>query len=104
MQQYDLYANNDPDSQAAYPYFVDIQTGLLADLNSRVVIPIVPASETRPYPKNLCPVVDINNRPYALLTHQVTTVSSSFLITKEGSLRLNRDDIIAALDFLLMGI
>lgn len=104
MQQYDLYANTDPDSQAVYPYFVDIQTGLLADLNSRVVIPIVPASKTKPYPKNLCPVVTINREEFALLTHQITTVSSSFLSQKEGSLLLNRDDIVSALDFLLMGI
>ena len=104
MKQYDLYENTDPDSQSTYPYFVDVQTGLLDDLNSRVVIPIAPAQDAKSFPKNLCPIVEINNKQFALLTHQITTVSSSFLESKEGSLLLNRDDIISALDFLLTGI
>ncbi|CAA0117780.1 Toxin CcdB [BD1-7 clade bacterium] len=104
MKQYDLYENTDPDSHASYPYFVDVQTGLLEDLNSRVVIPIAPALDAKAFPKNLCPIVEINNKQFALLTHQITTVSSSFLENKEGSLLLNRDDIISALDFLLTGI
>ena len=104
MKQYDLYENTDPDSQGTYPYFVDVQTGLLQDLNSRVVIPIAPALDAKSFPKNLCPIVEINNKQFALLTHQITTVSSSFLESREGSLLLNRDDIISALDFLLTGI
>lgn len=104
MKQYDLYENTDLDSQASYPYFVDVQTGLLEDLNSRVVIPIAPALDAKSFPKNLCPIVEINNKQFALLTHQITTVSFSFLESKEGSLLLNRDDIISALDFLLTGI
>lgn len=104
MKQYDLYENTDSASQVVYPYFVDVQTGLLNDLNSRVVIPIAPALDAKSFPKNLCPIIDINNKQFALLTHQITTVSSSFLESKEGSLLLNRDDIISALDFLLTGI
>ena len=104
MKQYDLYENTDSDSQVTYPYFVDVQTGLLNDLNSRVVIPIAPALDAKSFPKNLCPIIDINNKQFALLTHQITTVSSSFLESKEGSLLLNRDDIISELDFLLTGI
>ena len=104
MKQYDLYENRDPDSCGTYPYFVDVQTGLLDDLNSRVVIPIAPAFDAQSFPKNLCPIVEINHKRYALLTHQVTTVSSSFLESREGSLLLNRDDIISALDFLFTGI
>lgn len=104
MKQYDLYENTDPDSQASYPFFVDVQTGLLEDLNSRVVIPIAPALDANSFPKNLCPIVEINNKQFALLTHQITTVSFSFLERKKGSLLLNRDDIISALDFLLTGI
>ncbi|NRB38094.1 MAG: CcdB family protein [Pseudomonadales bacterium] len=104
MKQYDLYENTDPDSQGSYPYFVDVQTGLIEDLNSRVVIPIAPAVDAKSFPKNLCPIVEIKNKQFALLTHQITTVSASFLDCKEGSLLLNRDDIISALDFLLTGI
>ena len=104
MKQFDLYENPDSDSHATYPFFVDVQTDLLDDLNSRVVIPISPVQDEKTFPKNLCPIVEIRNEKYALLTHQITTVSASFLTRKEGSLLLDRTDIISALDFLLTGI
>lgn len=104
MKQFDLYENADIDSKDGYPYFVDVQTDLLDNLNSRVVIPLVPLKNAQEYPKNLCPSVIVNDKQYALMTHQIASVSSSFLDRKEGSLLLNREDIISALDFLLTGI
>lgn len=104
MKQFDLYENADSDSHATYPYFLDVQTDLLDGLNSRVVIPIAKVQDAKTFPKNLCPIVEIGDETYALLTHQITTVSASFLTRREGSLLLNRTDIISALDFLLTGI
>ncbi len=104
MKQFDLYKNTDKGSKKTYPYFVDVQTNLLDNLNSRVVIPLVPSSDAKEYPANLCPLVTINNKKYCLFTHHIAAVSSSFLKKKEGSLLLNRDHIITALDFLLTGI
>lgn len=104
MKQYDVYINTDSDTKKGYPYFVDIQTELLASLNSRVVIPIASAKPDRNLPNNICPQVEIAGEQYHLLTHQITTVSTSFLKEKEGSLLLNRIDIINSLDFLLAGI
>jgi len=105
MEQFDLYVNTDRDTNQIYPYFVDIQTDLLRDLNSRVVIPLTPVQEPdKTYPRNLCPVVEVNNKKFALLTHQLTSVSISFLKRKEISLASNRDDIVAAIDFLVTGI
>lgn len=103
-KQYDLYSNPDPDTRETYPLFVDVQAGLLDMLNSRVVLPLTEAKQGKELPKNLCPLFEINGRSYYLLTHQITTVSCSFLKTREGSLLLKRTDIINALDFLLSGI
>lgn len=105
MSQFDLYANTDSDTRKIYPYFVDIQNSLLDTLNSRVVIPLTPISNTdKNYPKSLCPIIMIDGKPLALLTHQITSVACSFLIKKEYSLATNRDEIIAAIDFLVTGI
>lgn len=103
-KQYDLYSNSDPDTRGTYPFFVDVQAGLLDMLNSRVVIPLTEAKPDKELPTNLCPLFEINGHNYYLLTHQITTVSRSFLTTNEGSLLLNRTEIINALDFLLSGI
>ena len=105
MEQFDVYANTDKDTNKTYPYFVDTQNGLLDTLNSRVVIPLTPVSKSKEgYPKNLCPIIKIKNRNYALLTHQLTSVAASFLKKKEGSLTSSRDEIIGAIDFLVTGI
>lgn len=105
MDQFDLYVNTDNETNKTYPYFVDIQNGLLDALNSRVVIPLTPVGKSdKNYPNNLCPIVKIKNKNFALLTHQLSSVSISFLNKKEGSLASNRDDIVAAIDFLVTGI
>lgn len=104
MKQYDVYINTDSDTNKGYPYFVDVQTELLESLNSRVVIPLAGAKPDRSLPNNICPRVEISGEQYYLLTHQITTVSKSFLKEKEGSLLLNRIDIVNSLDFLVSGI
>lgn len=105
MEQFDLYVNTDHDTNKIYPYFVDIQNALLDTLNSRVVIPLTPVRKSdKTYPKNLCPIIEIQNKKFALLTHQLTSVSVNFLKEKETSLAADRDDIVAAIDFLVTGI
>ncbi|MBV1876759.1 MAG: CcdB family protein [Pseudomonadales bacterium] len=105
MEQFDVYINTDKDTNKTYPYFVDIQNGLLDTLNSRVVIPLTPANQSdKSYPSNLCPTIKIENKNYALLTHQLTSVSANFLKKNEGSLRTSRDKIVGAIDFLVTGI
>jgi len=105
MKQFDVYTNIDEDTNKAYPYFVDIQSGLLDTLNSRVVIPLTPVSKSdKSYPSNLCPIIKIKNKNYSLLTHQLTSVSANFLKKSKGSLTSSRDEIIAAIDFLVTGI
>ncbi len=105
MQQFDLYVNTDKDTNKTYPYFIDIQNDLLGTLNSRVVIPLAPVTKSsKTYPQNLCPLLEIKNRSFALLTHQITSVSTNFLKKNEGSMIFNRDEIVAAIDFLVTGI
>lgn len=105
MGQFDVYANTDKDTNKIYPYFVDIQNTMLDMLNSRVVIPVTPIKKSdKNYPDHLCPTIKINSKSYALLTHQITSVSSGFLKRKGGSILSNRDEIIGAIDFLVTGI
>ncbi len=104
MNQFDYYVNTDKDTYNTYPYFVDVQTDLLATLNSRVVIPLTQAQPEKYLPNNLCPTITINGEPFYLLSHQITTVSARFLKKKQGSLLLDRIHIINSIDFLFSGI
>ena len=105
MAQFDYYVNTDKDTHTAYPFMVDVQDALLDGLNSRVVIPLTPLSQLeKPYPKNLCPEITVEGKKYALLTHQMASVSTRVLSHCEGSLAHIRTEIISAIDFLFTGI
>ncbi len=104
MSRFDLFVNTDEDSRTTYPYLLNIQTELIEMLNSRVVIPLTPVYPDTALPSILCPKFEIANDQYYLLTHQITTVPTSLLKIRQGTLSVSRTDIINAIDFLLSGV
>mgnify|MGYP003974312263 FL=1 len=100
MQQFDVYKSDNK----SYPYLVDVQNDLLSGLKSRVVIPMSPIDTLNNNAKNLCPIIDINNSDFILLTHQITSIPVSSLKNKVSSLKCCRYEILGAIDLLLTGI
>jgi toxin CcdB len=105
MPQFALYQNNDKNTAIAYPYFVDIQSELLDTLNTRLVIPLTPVVllENKA-PIHLCPVIHIDEGDFVILTHQMASVPTKILGESINDLSTFRDEIIAAIDFLITGI
>ncbi|MBL3527060.1 MAG: CcdB family protein [gamma proteobacterium endosymbiont of Lamellibrachia anaximandri] len=105
MSQFMLYRNEDDSSNETYPYFIDIQNTLLADLNSRVVIPLSPhAVLNNTDVKKLCPVIEVDGINFVLLSHQMTSVPKSILKSEVASLESQRYKILDAVDMLISGI
>jgi len=105
MSQYTLYRNENKSSKNAYPYFVNVQSDLLDELNSRLVIPLSSHKKLKQTNVNkLCPIIDIEEGCFVLLTHQMTTVPNSILKKEITSLEDYRYDILGAIDLLLTGI
>ena len=105
MGQFTLYENQNSGSKESYPYFVDVQNDLLDGLNTRLVIPLTPLKNMGDSSiGSLCPEVDFDGNQLVLLTHQMTSVPISALKSDVGSLEHLRDEIIAAIDFLVTGI
>ncbi len=104
MSQFTLYENTSQDSRDTYPYFVDIQNSLLDSLNTRLVIPLTPSKYLAENITKLCPATNIDNESFVLLTQQMTNVPISALQAPKGTLEHLRDEIIAAVDFLVTGI
>lgn len=105
MEQFTLYRNENKNSKKAYPYFVDVQSDLLEELNSRIVIPLSSQKILNNInAKKLCPVIEINDGAFILLTHQMTSVPRSVLKKKITTLEQYRYDILGAIDLLLTGI
>jgi len=105
MSQFILYRNEDSSSNETYPYFIDVQSSLLEDLNTRLVIPLSPHSSlNNTDAKRLCPVIHLDEGNFVLLTHQMTSVPKSILKTELTSLESFRYEILAAIDMLISGI
>ena len=105
MSQFTLYKNNDKATATAYPFFVDVQSELLDSLNSRLVIPLTPLELLdQKAPSHLCPTISISEEDFVLLTHQMASVPVKLLSSPVADLSTFRDEIIAAIDFLITGI
>lgn len=105
MSQFILYKNLDKNTSNAYPYFVDVQSELLSTLNTRLVIPLTPLHllENKA-PSHLCPKVHIKQGDFVVLTPQMTSIPTKILVEPVTDLSTFRDEIIAAIDFLITGI
>ncbi|MEZ9629676.1 CcdB family protein [Vibrio breoganii] len=105
MSQFSLYQNNDKGTATAYPYFVDVQSEMLDTLNTRLVIPLTPVEMLeKKAPIHLCPVIHIDEGDFVILTHQMATVPNKILRDPVNELSTFRNEIIAAIDFLITGI
>ena len=60
MAQFDVYVNPNPESRQSVPFVVDVQSGLIDALPTRLVMPLsrIGAGQAR-FPVNLCPLVEI---------------------------------------------
>ena len=102
MAQFDVYKNTGPDSRRI-PYLLDIQSDLLPALATRVVVPLVRSSEYKAPVRRLHPVFDVEGIGVVMLTSDLAGILRSELGAKIGSFASHRDEIAAALDFLIYG-
>jgi toxin CcdB len=104
MPQFTVYRNKSARSKALFPLLVDVQSDLLEDLQTRVVIPLSKAASLTKNPvSHLTPVLKFEGETYLLMTPELAAVAQSDLGPATGSLAGQRDVILAALDFLLTG-
>lgn len=85
-------------------YVVDIQSRLLDAMATRVVIPLLPRQAAPPPAKALNPVLTIDGVEHVLMTQNIATVPLVQLRTPAGTLAMERDQIVRAIDALLSGL
>jgi toxin CcdB len=103
MAQFDVYANPHPETKQAIPYLLDVQSDLLSSLTTRVIVPLVSASAMARAAKHLNPHFSIHRTRVFMSTAELAGVRVSSLGDKVCSLKAHRNEIIAALDFLITG-
>ena len=105
MPQFAVYRNPNPETTADYPLLLDVQSDLIAELGTRVVVPLCPAEATKgKLLRTLTPVFEVAGEQYVMLTPQLAGIPVRRLGTKVADLTQHRDEIVAALDLLITGI
>ena len=105
MAQFDVYPNPSRTSKAYYPYLVDIQSSLLSELATRIVIPLGKRSAFgTEVMEGLTPEISFDDQELLLLTPQISSVPEKHLNNPVGSLSHFRNQIIGALDLAITGI
>jgi toxin CcdB len=103
MAQFDVYRNTNPATCSAIPYLLDVQTGLLELLKTRVVVPLEECSQFAAA-QRLTPTFCIEGTSVMMSTPELAGIHTRSLGEYVCSLAEHRQDIMAALDMLFSGI
>ena len=104
MSQFDVYANTDPTTKARIPYVVTLQSDLLDAIENHVVAPLRLKNDKAIIAvARLNPVVFIGGKEYLLRAQDIATVPRRLLKKPVTNLFPQREEILAALDFLFTG-
>lgn len=104
MARFDVHPN--PSARKAdVPFVLDVQSDLLSDLGSRLVVPLRRATAwgNLPLPARLCPVFRIEGEDFVLETPKMAAVPAKMLQSVVCSLQAEQAQITAALDFVFQG-
>lgn len=105
MAQFTAYENSNQVTKKTYPYLLDIQSNLLDELRTTVVIPLMPVAVVgNTVISKLCPVVEIENKKYVALTQQLAGIEKKLLGAEVCDLSQYQTEIISALDFIISSI
>ena len=105
MAQFWVHRNANPATRKTIPFLLDIQSDLLADLATRVVVPLFPKATMQGVTlQTLTPSIDLEGRSYLMMTPQLAGVPNKTLGTPVADLSARRSELIAAIDLLVSGI
>lgn len=105
MAQFFAYKNPNPATRAQYTYLLDIQSDLLSELRTTVVIPLTPSKLAAPMSlTRLNPNIVIDGKSFTVMTQEIAGVDRNQLGAQAYNLSSYRSEIISALDFVLSGI
>ena len=100
MSRFDVYVTLGEDQPG---YVLDVQAELLQGLNTRVVVPLLPPAAAPLPARGLNPAFDIAGQRHLMLTQFIAAVPAKQLRNPVLSLDARSDDIMRALDMLLIG-
>ncbi len=105
MPQFAVYTNRNEATRGRFPLLLDVQSDFLEPLDTRVVVPLSPASTgSARAMRGLTPFVTIAGEVYLMMTPQLAGISVRELGVVVDTIPSEREKIIGALDLLITGI
>lgn len=104
MTQFDVFVNPITRARRAYPLVVVLQSELANTGRERIVAPLAPRARLTGTAGRLTPHVVVADVEHVLLVPNMAAVAASDLREARGHLVGYRDAIIAALDYLFLGV
>ena len=104
MRQFDVLENAIPRARCALPFVAVLRSDFADTGRERVVAPLAPSAAMPQLAGRLIPIVTVENRNFALLVPSLTALPVTELRHALANLAGDRERIIAALDYLFMGV
>lgn len=82
---------------------LEVQADLLSGLATRLVVPLIPATQFGPPLEKLNPNFKIGGRPHVMATAEMAAIPVKNLGERVATLEHHATDILAAIDFLISG-
>ncbi|MCO4847175.1 MAG: CcdB family protein [Yoonia sp.] len=98
MAKYDVFPNPSGDG-----FLLDVQTDLLSDLNTRVVVPLLPKSRAPKPATKLNPIFEIDGQSVVMATQFLAAVPLGILTSPIGTLDEEFENVTIAVDMLMQG-
>jgi toxin CcdB len=98
MPKFAVFSNPSGDG-----YLLDVQTDLLSDLNTRVVVPLLPTSSAPKPATRLNPIFELEDQPVVMVTQFMAAVPTGILKISVGKLDEEFERITVAIDMLFQG-
>lgn len=98
MARFDVHTN--PDGAG---FLLIVQSQLLDHLKTRVVVPLLPRNKAPLPARVLNPVFSIGGKEMVMATQFIAAVPSAILTAPVTTLDQQRNEIVAAIDFLMQG-
>jgi toxin CcdB len=104
MAQFDIFINENKRSHASVPYLLDIQSDVLADLGTRLVVPLRLEEKFHEIMiKKLHVPIIIGDISYLAFVSEMAAIPLDKLGPHSGSASSERTELIGAIDFLVTG-
>ena len=103
MAQFDVYTNPMVDQRTRIPYWLDLQSDHIAQLQTRVIIPLRNAKTTGLRIEGLQPMVNVAKQSLCADVPSLASFPSRLLKNPIARIDVNRHELISALDYMISG-